>query len=561
MIKYLILTAIVICTIFSCKEKSALDAIHPIAAVYQETKKIKLNQDDLKNWHLKDIIFDTIPGLSMSRINKTVIEELFTNKSEVIVAVLDSDIDINHEYLKDFIWINESEIPNNGVDDDKNGFVDDRNGWNFICSQDGENSIHFSYEYTRILKKHALLEANLSSIQLDSLSKDANYTQTYLRAKKTYETHLKDAIDEKSNSISMDKNNKEAKDWLNTIFNGNAYTAKDLDSLKPIYAYNEKYTFLLTVKSNFLTYNYTDKVIAENLKSSIKRVDKLLNLQYNDRLHIKDDETNILNTDYGCGDVISNASLLNHGTTVAGAIVSVLNPIVKQANGKASFKIMPLSISAVGDENDKDIALAIRYAVDNGADIINMSSSKSFSMHQDWVQDAMTYANQQNVLIVTSAGNEREDLDKAGIYNYPNDLDLNNKEKVSNFIKVGASGYELNSSLKRKSSNYGKRDVDFFAPGTYIYTSSTSEEKFQFSNGTSLSAPLTSGVAALIKLAHPNYSPSKIKEILINSGVSYEVPIILRKGKTDTLSKPFNELSKSGKILNAYNALILAKKG
>lgn len=558
--KYLALIIILFCTILSCKDQTVSVVQYPIIAAHQDVKNLKLTEADLKDWFLKDIELDTIPGLSISRINQSTIETLFSKKSKVIIAVIDSDIDINHDYLKNYIWINESEIPNNGIDDDSNGFVDDRNGWNFLCNQDGENSIYFSYEFVRILKRHAFLEANLSVSELDSLSKDADYNKSYARAKEAYEVQLKEATEEKSNAISMDQNNSNAKEWLSTIFENTIYNARDLDSLKPMYANNEKYTLLLTVKSNFLTYNFSDEVIAKNLERSVEKVDKLLNLDYNDRLQIRDDENNLSDSDYGCGDVTSNAKLLNHGTTVAGAIVSVLEPVVNQVKDNASFKIMPLAISAVGDENDKDIALAIRYAVDNGADIINMSSSKSFSLHKDWVQDAITYADKNGVLVITSAGNDGESLDDPDIFNYPNDINNDNTEFTSNFIKIGASGYSLDNSLKRKSSNYGVRDVDMFAPGSQIYTSSTNSERYEFSSGTSMAAPITSGVAGLLKLAYPELTPSQIKDILLKSGTQYDIPIVLKVKNNDTISKPFRELSKSGKIVNAYNALIFVKK-
>lgn len=213
---------------------------------------------------------------------------------------------------------------------------------------------------------------------------------------------------------------------------------------------------------------------------------------------------------------------------------------------------MPLSISAFGDEHDKDISLAIRYAVDNGAKVINMSFGKEFSLYKEWVFDAIKYADKNNVLIVSSAGNDGRNLNTSEVY--PNDSDINQNEVADNFLLVGASNYNINSKMVPRFSNYGSNNVDVFAPGRKTYSTSAKKEKYEtVAGGTSTSSAITSGVAALLRSHYPNLTASQIKHILMDSGVKYTFPVKIR----DTLL-PFNKLSKSGKIINAYNALIMA---
>ena len=215
--------------------------------------------------------------------------------------------------------------------------------------------------------------------------------------------------------------------------------------------------------------------------------------------------------------------------------------------------------SPYGDEHDKDMALAIRYAVDNGAKIINISSSKEFSLRQDWVHDAMKYAAGQNVLIVTSAGNDNYDLDKEGNFNYPDDTGENGTEVMDNFIKVGATTYS-SEEFKRSTSSYGKDKVDIFAPGTDIYTTSPKEEKYEYIGGTSFATPIVSGIAALIWSYYPELSAAQVKDIILQSGVTYNIDVEIKHEDGTKKTVPFSELSKSGKVVNAYNALLMAAK-
>jgi cell wall-associated protease len=192
--------------------------------------------------------------------------------------------------------------------------------------------------------------------------------------------------------------------------------------------------------------------------------------------------------------------------------------------------------------------------------VINISSGKSFSLHENWVDESMKYAEDHDVLVITSASNNGSNLDDENIFNYPNDTDIRDNEIVANFIKVGASTYTLNENLKSKNSNYGKREVDIFAPGYEIYTASPHPEKYKYLSGTSLAAPLVSKVAALLFSYYPTLTAAEVKQIIMDSGVEYAIPVAVPTEENPDQLIPFNELSKSGKIVNAYNAFILAEQ-
>jgi len=199
------------------------------------------------------------------------------------------------------------------------------------------------------------------------------------------------------------------------------------------------------------------------------------------------------------------------------------------------------------------VALGVYYEVDNGAKVINMSFGKQFSPHSDWVRDAIAYASKNDVLIVAAAGNEAQNTDK--INYFPNDQ-INNGDEVSNtFLKVGSNGPKYGSTLVAGYSNYGKNTVDIFAPGSQIY-STYPKNSYEFASGTSMAAPLVAGIAALIFSQYPGLSATQVKQILMTSGVAINKKVVLENGRIE----PFSELSKTGKLVNAYNALLMASK-
>jgi subtilisin family serine protease len=288
------------------------------------------------------------------------------------------------------------------------------------------------------------------------------------------------------------------------------------------------------------------------LKSLNERLDYYLNIDFDGRSVVGDDPDNIDDRDYGDNNVMpKNGSI--HGTHVSGIIAAVRNNGLGSNGAANNVKIMAIRNTPNGDEYDKDVALGVYYAVDNGAKIINMSFGKSFSPHSDWVRDAIAYAAKKDVLIVAAAGNDSKNTDE-GQY-YPNDQIGVGGEVSDTFLKVGATTYDYGSGIISGFSNYGKSSVDVFAPGSRIYAT-VPDGKYRFLQGTSMASPLVAGIAALVLSQYPKLSAAELKQILMNSGL----PVVKKVSIGDDAVVPFSELSKSGRLVNAYNALIMASK-
>ena len=510
----------------------------------QLTLYSKIDSVDINFWHLKDIINDTIPGISLERAQNTI---LSNKKGEnVIIAVLDTKIGINHKEFTKKIWTNLEEIANNNLDDDGNGFIDDINGWNFLGNSKGESVLVENYEYVRIVRQYKNL---FEGKEVDT--NNADYLN-YKRAKLKYESKLK------SSKRHLDRVNKmmafyyESRACLKEYFPDYNYSYEVLNKIDTVGNGLKKY--VEEIKS-VLDYKDFDENMEENYADALNTYTKKVNINYVPRKLIGDDPNNIDDSIYGNNQVNDNLEFLTHGTRVSGVIAISTN---SEFNTENKIKIMPLSISAGGgSRHDKDIAIAIKYAVNNGAKVINLSSSKVFSLHPNWVCEAIKYAEKNNVLIVTSAGNSNSNIDDFS-ENYPND-DYNKEiEFCDNLLVAGASSSHLNEKLKAIFSNYGITKVDVFAPGQDIYTTYPNDE-YQLDSGSSLSSALVAKVAALLFSNYPNLTASQVKHIIMDSGVEYTFPVKVRIAGTrkDTLI-PFNQLSKSGKIVNAYNALIMA---
>ncbi len=242
-----------------------------------------------------------------------------------------------------------------------------------------------------------------------------------------------------------------------------------------------------------------------------------------------------------------------HGTHVAGIIAAERDNGLG-ANGVANnVKIMVLRAVSQADEYDKDIAKAIRYAADNGAKVINGSFGKYHSPNAQWVWDAIKYAETKDVLFVNAAGNEVLDTDFIQVY--PQDQVLVGEEISDNFITVGALNFEYGSGLISGFSNYGKSSVDVFAPGVAIY-STAPNNKYRNAGGTSMASPATAGVAAVIRSQYPKLKASQVKQVIMDSGLTTSARVILGGKEVDM--KSFGETTVSGKMVNLYNALILA---
>ena len=490
-----------------------------------------LTEAEKHNWGHLDLVKDTIPGMS---VDKAYAEIIKNKKGEkIIVAVIDSGIDIDHEDLDDVIWTNEDEIPNNGKDDDKNGYIDDVHGWNFLG--DGYNE---QLEYVRILENG-----------------DTN-NPDYARAQKVYDTEYQKWLGRKTQYDQIYQQIVSADETLAKHLGKQNYTKDDVNAIK-----TEDQT--VTQAKQIAQYMFSNgidsmadakKEIKDGLESINDRLNYNLNKNFKGRVN-GDNPDDMSTKFYGNGNVKPVKKTESHGTHVAGIIAAERNN-GKGANGVANnVEIMSIRAVPNGDEYDKDVALAIRYAVDNGASIINGSFGKSFSPHSDWVRDAIAYAGKNDVVFVHAAGNDSKNVDIEP--NFPDD-NINNGEEVSNtYIRVGALAPKYGSSMVAGFSNYGKNNVDVFAPGASVY-STTPENEYDTKGGTSMAAPAVAGVAALIRSYYPKLTAAQVKQIILDSGLAVKQKVIVGGDTNDV--KPFADLTKSSKMVNAYNALILASQ-
>jgi len=491
----------------------------------------ELTEAEEKNWSHLDFVSDTIPGMSVNRAYN----ELIKNKKgvKVIVAVIDSGIDIDHEDLDDVIWTNKDEISNNNKDDDNNGYVDDIHGWNFL----GEG-YHEQLELVRLLTSGNKNNPRYSEAQAEyekKVSEYSNFKSFYSQALPVVENA------HKAVSAHLKKSN---------------YTKEEVNAIKTESQELQQHIYMInqTYSLGFDTVPEALETFDTALKQLNEMLDYNLNKNYDGRKIVGDNPNDINDTNYGNGNVRPRNDDENHGTHVAGIIAAERNN-GKGANGVANkVEIMSLRAVSSGDEYDKDVALAIRYAADNGAKIINMSFGKYYSPHSEWVKEAIIYAEQKDVLLISGAGNESFDLDKKLVF--PNDYE-NGVEFVSNFLSVGATEPKYGSGLVASYSNYGKNTVDVFAPGSNIY-STYPKNTYKPEDGTSMAAPNVAGVAALIRSQYPKLTAAQVKKVLMDSGLPLKAKVTV--GENADLVKPFADISKSSKLVNAYNALIMASK-
>jgi len=516
-----------------------------------------------KGWHLLDKDQDGFYGISLNKAYEFAKQKKLKSKT-VIVAVIDSGIDTLHEDLKGVLWTNPKEIPGNGIDDDGNGYVDDVHGWNFIGGKDGKNVKDDASEEARV---YYAFKAQFDVQNLDTASLSATDKENYHMWVKARKTIMGDGSDNGVDLVMLHRAleaSVKSDSILQQAIGRSEYTGNDLDTFqtKSTETRNAKSLFLYLFKANKIM-DMTNKAFLSDFNEEVESEDKKQASKENapeDYRHeiVADNEKDFNDRYYGNNDLMAGEPL--HGTHVSGIIAAERN------NGKGidgiddNVRIMMIRAVPNGDEHDKDIALAIRYAVDNGARVINMSFGKNLSPQKQWVDSAVLYAESKGVLLVHAAGNDSYDVDTAD--NFPNPHFRHSTYTASNWITVGASSDPLAEpgfeSYTASFSNYGKAEVDVFAPGVKIYSTlpGAGEKNYGNESGTSMASPVVTGVAALLLEFYPNLTPQQVKYCIVKGSVPLTVKV-KKPGTQDELVS-LSDLSVSGGIVNAYEALKLA---
>ncbi len=504
-----------------------------------------------KGWHLLDNKENGYYGISIDKAYQFV-KSKNLKSTPVIVAVIDSGVDTLHEDLKSVLWKNPKEIPGNGIDDDNNGYVDDINGWNFLGGRDGRNVEKDSYEAARVYHrlKSKWEEKDIASGTL-SVDEKKEYTM-WLKAKFDIVGEINPL--EVIQVRRMYKELKLGDSVIRKDLGKEEYNCKDLAAYSASTDLAKKVKAILT---NICKGNDNDDIsnvmILDELEGDINKfeaVDKAPKEYRNDI--VKDNYADFNDKFYGNNNVMVNNPAALHGTHVSGIIAAARNNGVGIEGIADNVRIMTVRAVPDGDEHDKDIALAIRYAADNGAKVINMSFGKGFSPEKKWVDDAVKYAESKGVLLVHAAGNSHQNLDTTN--NFPNPV-FEEGGRADNWITVGASGDPDAGGFTASFSNYGKKEVDVFAPGVKIYSTVPGGNTFQNLQGTSMASPVVAGLAAFIIQYFPKLSPQQVKMVIEKSAQNPGQKV---KDPGTGEEVDMAELSTTGGLVNAYEAIKLA---
>lgn len=504
-------------------------------------------QDELPtNWPHLDANKDGYPGMSTMKTYK---ELLKGRKSQtVIVAVIDSGVDKDHEDLKPVMWVNEDEVPDNGVDDDQNGYIDDIHGWNFLGGKNGKNLAHENLEMTRLYKAYkkkfnGKTKAELSKQEKAMYEKYEEYGKIIDKKKEelgpqvmlygaTLEafTALADAIGKKPDDISLSdvKSFKSKDQMLSRVSEAVVGFIEQGQNFGAIYAEVEE------------IYDYY-----------YGQVNYYYNPDFSPRDVVGDDVNNPREQFYGNNDVKGPDS--EHGTHVAGIIGAARDNGIGMDGVADNIRIMSIRTVPSGDERDKDVANAIRYAVDNGAQVINMSFGKGESPNKGVVDEAVKYALKNDVLLVHGSGNDASEVTYTN--NFPNDRfgkkGLFAPRYAKNWLEVGASTFSDDENLVASFSNYSPDKVDVFAPGLEIY-STVPGDKYKNLQGTSMASPYVAGLAALLRSYFPTLTAVQVKSIIMESSSPQKGRVI---NPENGELVPFKDMCLTGGLVNTYQAV------
>jgi len=514
------------------------------------------------NWYQEETSADKPYNIGTDEAYDTYFQSRSGQK--VVVAVIDSGVDVEHEDLKDVIWVNKDEVPGNGIDDDGNGYVDDINGWNFIGGADGSHVDADTYEMTRLF---AGLKNRFEGTEGTGLKGDdlADYNR-YVTYKKRIDKEVKNAKEKYDEFKPQADFFTDVLARIKDIRKDKEINSQLVDSLASSFDREEQ-----VIANIFNFYNQETGTYPSNdelhtdLLSPLDEALKYYGDKFKYNWNPDFDPRGIIGDNYSdkkeryYGNNLVEGPDAQHGTHVAG-IIAAMRDNELGLNGVAhNTEIMVIRAVPNGDERDKDVANAIRYAVDNGASIINMSFGKGKSPEKDVVDDAVRYAEKKDVLIVHAAGNSSENVDIAE--NYPDDhyrkpkgFLFFKKKQPKNYITIGASGPSSGQDMAADFSNYGAKDVDLFAPGVMVL-STVPNDRYEVLQGTSMAAPVVSGIAALVRSYYPKLSAKQVKEVLM-AGAQQDDRMVIKPGTADSLV-PFSSLSVTGGIINV-NAVMQA---
>ena len=526
---------------------------------FQQTDSV---QGPPLNWYLLDPETDSVQGVSAEKTYSTLLRD--KPSRPVLVAVIDSGIDIDHEDLKDVLWVNEDEIPGNGTDDDKNGYVDDIHGWNFIGGKNGnvsEDTYEVTREYARLKPKYE--NADEKKIGKKNKAEFEYWKKVQAKYERDFNSN-KEQYEQFRQQYEMYINAFRTIEFCDSVLEKVSGKPVVKSSLASIEVTNDTVKFAKETMINIMESVEGDLLVKDFLKELDGYLDHLkegfdhyrvaveygYNTEFDPRGVVGDDPNNLYEKGYGNSDVEGPDP--KHGTHVAGIIAANRKNQIG-VNGIAdNVKIMSIRAVPNGDERDKDIANAIIYAADNGAQIINMSFGKKFSPQKEAVDKAVKYAESKGVLLMHAAGNDGDNIDLDP--NFPN-RSFSNGGQSKNWMEIGATAYGTDEDFVASFSNYGKKSVDLFAPGVQIY-STTPESTYENLQGTSMACPAASGVAAILMSYFPDLSARDVKEILSLSTRRFDNLKVVKPGTKDEVE--FSQLSATGGIVNAYEAVRLA---
>ncbi len=494
-----------------------------------------------QDWYHLDRVPRSGPGLDTRAAYRDVLQDR-PPQDTVQVAVIDSGLDIDHEDLAAKLWTNADEIPGNDIDDDSNGYVDDVHGWNFIGGPDGKNVDQDTYELTRI---YVDLQERFAGVDSARVGPDArDRYRRYQDIKRTFQKKRREARKRLAKVGKAQKAVQASVDVLKSHLGTDSLTQSAVRSVTSSRRDVRR-------AQQTLQYFYDQDLSPSDLKDYKNQLERQVEYNYNPDFNprpiVGDDYADKTERRYGNND--AEGPDPGHGTHVAGIIGATRDNSIGIDGVARGVRLMSVRAVPNGDERDKDVANAIRYAVDNGADVINMSFGKSYSPHKDVVDAAVQYADSMGVLMIHAAGNDGANVDSTDNFPSPYYADGGRAQR---WIEVGASSWEGGEKLAASFSNYGAERVDVFAPGHSIY-STVPDNAYERNDGTSMAAPMVSGLAALIMAHYPSLTATDVRTIILETATPYRNRTVARPGDGETV--PFGTLSDTGAVVNAHAAL------